>query len=380
MPFPMKIQPVDPGSSTLALDVPGKPSAPSKSRLKRLLGRQFPGVLKISASSEKLSIDAAAAGGGGADIEPSSVGLAKMVQSFIEETNNNETKNSKYNRNRCNCFNGTDSSDDESSGEYPSIAPLDACDLLKGLVPCSTTAERNLLADASKVLEKNRTSNKSKDDGRRILVEGLLAVGYDASLCRSRWDKSPSFPAGDYEYIDVVVDEERLIVDVDFKSEFEIARSTKAYKSVLQSLPSVFVGKPDRLQRIVTVVSEAARQSLKKKGLHFPPWRKPEYMKAKWLSPHQRTSSPPSVSETQPSGPSVPGEVIGASCLISTPVFSGEFDLHLRPRTPPPSAASSVGEETPAEERITVVISPRLPAQARPRVVAGLASVLREKP
>ncbi|KAK1267345.1 hypothetical protein QJS04_geneDACA021856 [Acorus gramineus] len=197
MPFPMKIQPVDPGSSTLALDVLGKPSAPSKSRLKRLLVRQFPGVLKISASSEKLSIDAAA-GGGGTDIEPNSIGLAKMVQSFIEETNNNnnETKNSKYNRNRCNCFNGTDSSDDESSGESPAIAPLDACDLLKGLVPCSTTAERNLLADASKVLEKNRTSNKSKDDGRRILVEGLLAVGYDASLCLSRWDKSPSFPAG----------------------------------------------------------------------------------------------------------------------------------------------------------------------------------------
>ncbi|KAK1267346.1 hypothetical protein QJS04_geneDACA021857 [Acorus gramineus] len=99
-------------------------------------------------------------------------------------------------------------------------------------------------------------------------------------------------------------------------------------------------------------------------------------MKAKWLSPHRRISSPPSVSVTEPTGPSVPGEVIGASCgLISTPVFSGEFDLR-----PPPSAVSSVGETTPAEERITVIISPRLPAQARPRVVAGLASVLREKP
>ncbi|KAJ0961814.1 hypothetical protein J5N97_029642 [Dioscorea zingiberensis] len=28
----------------------------------------------------------------------------------------------------------------------------------------------------------------------------------------------------------------------------------------------------------------AARLSLKKKGLHFPPWRKPEYMAAKWLA------------------------------------------------------------------------------------------------
>ncbi|KAK1296779.1 hypothetical protein QJS10_CPB15g01902 [Acorus calamus] len=355
---------IDPGLYAPAVDVPAKPSAPSKSRLKRLLERQFPGVLKSSASSEKLSVDPTAGGGGGAavfpDVEPSSVCLAKMVQSFIEETNNNESKASKCGR--CNCFNGHDSSDDDSSGETPPTAPVDACDLLK-------------------VLESNKTSIKNKDASRRILVEGLLTVGYDASLCRSRWDKSPSFPAGEYEYVDVVVNDERLIVDVDFKSEFEIARSTKGYKSVLQSLPSIFVGKPDRLQQIVAVVSEAAKQSLKKKGLHFPPWRKPEYMKAKWLSPHQRlTPSPPSVSATEPSVPSVPAGVIGESCLISTPVFSGEFELRLRPRTPPPSAASSTGDLPPPEERITVVISPRQPAASRPRVVAGLASVLREKP
>ncbi|KAK1310605.1 hypothetical protein QJS10_CPA08g00204 [Acorus calamus] len=380
----MKIHSIDPGPYTPAVDVPVKPSAPSKSRLKRLLERQFPGVLKSSASSEKLSVDPGGGGGGGGgavfpDVEPSSVCLAKMVQSFIEETNNNESKASKCGR--CNCFNGHDSSDDDSSGESPPTAPVDACDLLKGLVPCSTTAERNLLADASKVLELNKTSIKNKDASRRMLVDGLMAVGYDASLCRSRWDKSPSFPAGEYEYVDVVVNEERLIVDVDFKSEFEIARSTKGYKSVLQSLPSIFVGKPDRLQQIVAVVSEAAKQSLKKKGLHFPPWRKPEYMKAKWLSPHQRlTPSPPSVSATEPSVPSVPGGVIGESCLISTPVFSGEFELRLRSRTTPPSAASSTGELPPPVERITVVISPRQPVASRPRVVAGLASVLREKP
>jgi uncharacterized protein (TIGR01615 family) len=95
--------------------------------------------------------------------------------------------------------------------------------------------------------------------------------------------------AGEYEYIDVVVDgAERLIVEVDFRSQFEIARSTKGYRAVLQCLPLIFVGKEERLQQIVAVSSEAARQSLKKKGLSFPPWRKPEYMRNKWLSNYER--------------------------------------------------------------------------------------------
>ncbi|CAN1179166.1 hypothetical protein LINPERPRIM_LOCUS36796 [Linum perenne] len=55
-----------------------------------------------------------------------------------------------------------------------------------------------------------------------------------------------------------------------------------------QSLPYLFVGKPERLGQIVSIVSEAARQSLKQKGMHFPPWRKAEYIHSKWLSPFTR--------------------------------------------------------------------------------------------
>ena len=80
------------------------------------------------------------------------------------------------------------------------------------------------------------------------------------------------------------VEGERLIIDIDFRSEFEIARSTGTFKAILQFLPYIFVGKSDRLRQIVTVVSEAAKQSLKKKGMPVPPWRKSEYMLAKWLS------------------------------------------------------------------------------------------------
>lgn len=96
---------------------------------------------------------------------------------------------------------------------------------------------------------------------------------------------------GEYEYVDVIIEDERLIIDIDFRSEFDIARATKAYKLILQTLPTIFVGKADRLEKIIGVASEAAKQSLKKKGMPFPPWRKADYVKSKWLSPYTRTTS-----------------------------------------------------------------------------------------
>lgn len=111
--------------------------------------------------------------------------------------------------------------------------------------------------------------------------------------------KSGNFSAGAYEYIDVVIEGERLLVDIDFRSEFEIARSTRSYKCLLQVLPNIFVGKADRLQKIVHLLTEAAKQSLKKKGMPCPPWRKAEYVEAKWLSTYTRVA-PVSNSASEP--------------------------------------------------------------------------------
>lgn len=179
--------------------------------------------------------------------------------------------------------------------------------------------------------------------------------------------------SGEYEYVDVIVEGERLLIDIDFKSEFETARSTKNYRAILQSMPSIFVGKPDRLQQIVSVVCEAAEQSLKKKGLHFPPWRKPEYMRAKWLSPYQRMKP---VEESQRQNSNSP-------CEIKTRHFSGEFELIFGEKNSGESVSDL--EKNPGEEKITVVVSPwQLPA-IKPRasggkIVTGLASLFRDKP
>lgn len=128
MPFPMKIQPINDeftANRDLTRVESNKPVL--KSRLKRLLDRPFTNVLKSSVSDKSIiAVTGEAQYGGGTEFEPSSVVLAKMVQSYMEE-NNNE-KQTKFGRNhRCNCFNGNNdsSSDDEfdlfdgcGSGDY----------------------------------------------------------------------------------------------------------------------------------------------------------------------------------------------------------------------------------------------------------------------
>lgn len=138
-------------------------------------------------------------------------------------------------------------------------------------------------------MDKNK-SVKRKDDLRKIVNEGLSSLHYDSSICKAEWEKSPSFPASDHEYIDVILGEERFVIELDFRSEFDIARQTSGYNALLRFLPLVFVGKTDRLNRIVDLISEAAKCSLKKNRMHLPPWRKAEYMRSKWLSSYTRAS------------------------------------------------------------------------------------------
>lgn len=76
----------------------------------------------------------------------------------------------------------------------------------------------------------------------------------------------------------------RLIVDMDFRSQFEVARPTRAYKELIDALPSIFVGTEKKLKEIVSLLCPACRKSLKETGLHIPPWRSASYMQSKWLS------------------------------------------------------------------------------------------------
>ncbi|XP_037443824.1 uncharacterized protein LOC119312193 [Triticum dicoccoides] len=346
---------------------------PRVSRLRRLLVRVSASErLAVAGDGKEKEREERPAAGGEAEV--GSVGLDRMVLSFMEDSAAVERPP----RGRCNCFNGSnyEESDDEEgfflpSGQAsapPPSAAGDTLEALESLVQSASVAERNLLADASRIAERCGRTCKGKAECRRAVADGLRALGYDAAVCKSRWEKTPSYPAGEHEYIDAVVgDGARLIVEVHFRSEFEVARSTKAYRAALQALPPLFVGTSDRLGKIVSVVAEAARQSMKKKGLHFPPWRKPEYMRAKWISPHVRTGD-------KAAAPSPAASATATA--VSAASFSGEFELLF--------GMNKSGVSPTPGEKITVVVSPWRPTeeaaskkqQPRAKVVTGLAAVL----
>ncbi|KAF0926851.1 hypothetical protein E2562_027665 [Oryza meyeriana var. granulata] len=131
--------------------------------------------------------------------------------------------------------------------------------------------------------ERKRSSLK-----RRLMMR-LRKDGYDASLCRSSWVATTEHPGGDYEYIDVLVSghgvdtSSRLIVDVDFRSQFQLARPAPWYAHLSSRLPPVFVGPPEKLRQAVALLCMAAQRSLRESGLHVPPWRRSSYVQAKWL-------------------------------------------------------------------------------------------------
>lgn len=106
-----------------------------------------------------------------------------------------------------------------------------------------------------------------------------------------------TFGTGDHEYIDVVVDNhsgslERLIVDIDFRSHFEIARAVDSYNRILHSLPVIYVGSFARLKQFLGIMEEASRSSLKQNSMPLPPWRSLAYLQAKWQSPCERYVHP----------------------------------------------------------------------------------------
>ena len=146
---PMKIQPVDIDPQRVNEAVVRNDTAKPvlKSRLRRLFvfERQLPSVLRTSSSEKPIAGDGSKDGGAAAELEPSSVCLAKMVQNFMEESNEKQPPPPKCGRNRCNCFNANsnDSSDDEEleffgggAGAGAESVP-DAADLLKVNKCCS---------------------------------------------------------------------------------------------------------------------------------------------------------------------------------------------------------------------------------------------------
>nr|XP_027107468.1 uncharacterized protein LOC113727472 [Coffea arabica] len=156
--------------------------------------------------------------------------------------------------------------------------------------------EKMLCADVTKAMEVFSGVKSNMPVLRRNVMAFLRKLGYNAAICKTKWESSGGLSSGDYEFIDVLRfhppnRSTRYIVDLDFAKEFEIARPTAQYEHAVRSIPRVFIGRSEELKQVLKVMSDAAKRSLKSRGLLLPPWRKHRYMQSKWLGAYKRTTN-----------------------------------------------------------------------------------------
>ena len=111
-----------------------------------------------------------------------------------------------------------------------------------------------LAAHATEAAERQTALQPDRGAFRRAVMSSLRDSGFNAGVCKARWESHGGVTGGSYEYIDVVVEDahnnpRRYVVDVDFGGEFEIARPTAEYERVATQLPGVYVGKTEELRR-----------------------------------------------------------------------------------------------------------------------------------
>ncbi|XP_072950501.1 uncharacterized protein [Typha angustifolia] len=186
---------------------------------------------------------------------------------------------------------GEESDDSNEAGDTTVEA---AEEVRKLLDPCSKGDQfrLRLYGDVVDAVEAMAELRPSRSGFRRAVMARLREKGYNAGVCKARWEGSKGWAEGNYEYIDVEVEEKRYIVDVGFASEFEVARSTEGYRKLAAAMPEVVVARPEEVRRAVRIAADEGRRSLRRQGLSVPPWRKRRFMIAKWLGPYRRTVNP----------------------------------------------------------------------------------------
>lgn len=242
------------------------------------------------------------------DDHSSSLSLSELVRSFLE----NETQSP------------SQATDLDDSARVDPVDDVTIADIQR-LSSNNNVVDpyRNVLSThVSEAMNKFaflRTKNVSIFN--RNVMQFLRDKGHNAAICKTKWDSSSSsnggVTAGNYQFIDVVSSStwqnhhRRYFVDLDFSSQFQIARPTARYTNILCTLlPDVFVGTEEELKRSVSFMCDAAKRCFRSMGLSVPPWRKNRYMQNKWFGSYRRTTNPVQGNPVQV----VVSEVTGPNC------------------------------------------------------------------
>ncbi|PNX96112.1 hypothetical protein L195_g019313 [Trifolium pratense] len=124
---------------------------------------------------------------------------------------------------------------------------------------------------------------------RREICDQLSNLGFNSTICKSKWRSSSEIPSGEHTYLEVTENSSntkrgviKVIIELNFRGEFEMARGNEEYNQLVKRLPEIFVGKAEKLRVLVKIMCSAAKKCMKEKKLHLGPWRKQKYMQAKW--------------------------------------------------------------------------------------------------
>ncbi|KAK8698617.1 hypothetical protein V6N13_114729 [Hibiscus sabdariffa] len=148
---------------------------------------------------------------------------------------------------------------------------------------------------------------------QRELSVRLQNEGFNCYICKSKWRSSPEIPSGEHTYLQVLdkssnpqKGEVRVVIELNFRAEFEMARANEDYNKLIARLPELLVGKTERVNALIKILCAAAKKCMKEKRMHLAPWRKQKYMQAKWLGTYERTTAAPlpaGYSEPRPQKP-----------------------------------------------------------------------------
>ncbi|RZC46154.1 hypothetical protein C5167_039108 [Papaver somniferum] len=237
----------------------------------------------------------------------SSPELSDLINAFMEKNENEDDENHEI-------------IDSEEAAE--NYSPVEMLKNLFGQKEADGPIKQKILQVAEEVFnETTYADGYHRQQGlfKRSLVTRLRERGFDSGLCKTHWEKMTRFPAGEYEYDDVIVGDTRYIIEVGLAGEFTIARPTNKYLSLLAEFPQIFVGKQEELKQVVMIMSEAAKESLKSNDMPMPPWRRIEYMEAKWFSSYKRVTNINMIlkqSDSKPVAVVVPTAVYHHYCRI----------------------------------------------------------------
>lgn len=284
------------------------------------------------------------------------------------------------------CSSTSDSKSDTFSDQHIQLVPVSAV---------GPFASQLSSGSATPSPASSPSRDASADERLRVAASLAASRQHDVVLCHAAWPTSHDSPSGEYDFLEISAPSgsptsvlasstfsdritsnlKRVVVDVSFRQQFEIARPTPRYAQLLAQIPTVFVGVRQRLRPLVTAMATALNLSLESSGMSIAPWRRAKYLTSKWFPtsdignaiPEARTAVLPMASD--PSSPPItfPASVVPAAA-------AGLFENKLKPirgESMLPSGRPSVAGSAVAAGAAANIASGQRPAASATKHLAS---------